>query len=993
MRLSAIGIGLLAMVSAGVALAQERPGIANPQLTALVGGVRRDGGERPLRIAKLDVGVVVRGEIAETTVTARFENPGSESLEGTFRLRLPEGAIVTGYALDVNGAMIDGVLVEQPRAREAYEDRVRVRVDPGLAEVGRDNVFQTRVFPILPGKTGRTIRLRFVTPLGADGRYALPLTSDEPVGELVVDVADQGDARRAANVRLPMAGAARTRLAADAGGGASGHYSARDVRLEGVLALEVVPGARLSLSTHRSGERFFQISGVGAAGSADRAQPATPRRVRVYWDRSRSRLDDNLAGERALLARYLEQTGATAIEVIGFNSSGAVVRGFTDRQAVDHYLAGLDYRGATSFALLPDLAASPADACLMFTDGIATIDARGGFSDHCAVIASASDANRGFLGRLARGGGGMVLTLDPAAVDRQVAMLRSPRASVIDVRDAAGRALPFAVLDGTGPLRIVGQAPESGAVVIRTTISGGPPVTDRFAIDRSDAPRFDGAGALWAVDKVAELATDDSRAEEMKRLARAYSVIAPDLAFIVLEQPADYVQAKIDPPGSYPAEARARYTALKAEADRTAEAEQAGRRDAIVALWDEQRQWWAATHMPPKQRDRAQVSESATARVDAMSPSPAPPPPAPPPPPVSMPAPAVTMPMPVDAEMSDIIVGTESRREPAQVAAGASGGRSRTRIEATPWQPDRPYLAALSASSPAGFAEAFRTQERLHGTLPAFYLDVAGWLWRKNRRAEAIEMLLSALDLPTADNGTIGIVAERLVRYGEVDRAIGLFERLNLLEAHRPQPARSLALALEKRAAMRTDAAARADLSRAVDLLSAIVLAPQDQAFDGIELISLVEANAIVAKLQRMGVRQAALDPALIAAMDVDVRIVLEWNTDNSDMDLWVDEPTGERAIYNNPNTGIGGQLSNDMTQGFGPEQYLLRRAPNGTYVVSANVYASDRLNPNGATVITARLFRDYGRATQSEEVVDVELTPDERGEKLIGRLIVGGRR
>ena len=71
-----------------------------------------------------------------------------------------------------------------------------------------------------------------------------------------------------------------------------------------------------------------------------------------------------------------------------------------------------------------------------------------------------------------------------------------------------------------------------------------------------------------------------------------------------------------------------------------------------------------------------------------------------------------------------------------------------------------------------------------------------------------------------------------------------------------------------------------------------------------------------VPKLRALG-GKPELDPRLIALLDTDVRVVVDWNSDASDLDLWVDEPTGERSIYNNPLTAIGGHLSNDMTQGL----------------------------------------------------------------------------
>ena len=134
------------------------------------------------------------------------------------------------------------------------------------------------------------------------------------------------------------------------------------------------------------------------------------------------------------------------------------------------------------------------------------------------------------------------------------------------------------------------------------------------------------------------------------------------------------------------------------------------------------------------------------------------------------------------------------------------------------------------------------------------------------------------------------------------------------------------------------------------------------------------------------------LDPRLIALFDTDLRILLEWNTDHTDMDLWVDEPSGERAIYNHPRTVIGGHLSNDMTDGYGPEEYLLRRAIAGQYEISVNVYDTDVINQNGATMVTAHLTRNFGRDDQSTETLEEELRPDETGLKLVGRFNVGPR-
>jgi hypothetical protein len=78
--------------------------------------------------------------------------------------------------------MIEGVLVDRPRAKALYEARVRRGADPGLAEIKAGNIFETHVFPIFPQR-GRRIRLRFAMPIPLAGlNCPLTLSSRVKVG-------------------------------------------------------------------------------------------------------------------------------------------------------------------------------------------------------------------------------------------------------------------------------------------------------------------------------------------------------------------------------------------------------------------------------------------------------------------------------------------------------------------------------------------------------------------------------------------------------------------------------------------------------------------------------------------------------------------------------------------------------------------------------------------------------------------------------------------
>jgi hypothetical protein len=105
----------------------------NPVLMARVNGVNdASAASKALKISDMEAIIVVRGMIAETTLSINFLNPSNQTLEGEFTLDMPLGSVVNGYALDINGNMVDGVLVPPHQAQVAYEQRVERRIDPGI---------------------------------------------------------------------------------------------------------------------------------------------------------------------------------------------------------------------------------------------------------------------------------------------------------------------------------------------------------------------------------------------------------------------------------------------------------------------------------------------------------------------------------------------------------------------------------------------------------------------------------------------------------------------------------------------------------------------------------------------------------------------------------------------------------------------------------------------------------------------------------------------
>ena len=771
----------LLLLLAFLALPAAAAGPSNPRLTALVGGVDDEDNRRDtLRIERLGLEVQVHGGIADTILTARIFNGGGEQVEADFALALPPGSTVTGYALDVEGNLVDGVLVDQRKARQAYQERVRQAVDPGLGEVLRGYQFRTRINPVLPGGR-RTVQIHFATPLDPRLGYVLPLTGGGTVGELDVAVEASGLSREPA-VSLPDGGPARSERRS---GTWRFSYSATQVRLGGDLTVSGVERSSPLLASHRpNGDPYFELSDRGDVG----LRPGRPRSVAILWDRSLSRADDALAAEAALLEAYLERARPDRIELVFFDASLVERVAVATPEAAAAAVAGLRYRGASSFTMLSKQPVE-AEACLLFSDGLVTIDRRNSFRPACPVFAvsSAPDSDRDWLTATAQASGGLALQLTSGNSEDILDQLGGSAPRVLAVRTAAGAPIDFTLLNSPDKgWRLIGPLPSSRSVVVRLAGPEGRPIERVYATGEGEAPRLNGAGALWASHRLAmKAANDDSDRDDIVGFARRHRVAGPDVSFIVLERPADYARAGIEPPLVYAASQRAEFDRLLARKLTDERKRQQDRLKTVLEAWEDQKAWWEKRFDPNARPNKAKD----------QAPPPPVPAPAPPPQPVT-----AEEPSPDPLELPGIEGSADEASEGADITVTGSrlsnpnlnsyspvtsiGGAeffqrgngepepAKAEIELPEWTADRPYLKALAAAPASDLESVLAREQAEHGALPAFWLDVSDWYLRAGRKPEALRLLLSALDLPTRNSETVAVVAERLVRWGELDRAV-----------------------------------------------------------------------------------------------------------------------------------------------------------------------------------------------------------------------------
>lgn len=113
------------------------------------------------------------------------------------------------------------------------------------------------------------------------------------------------------------------------------------------------------------------------------------------------------------------------------------------------------------------------------------------------------------------------------------------------------------------------------------------------------------------------------------------------------------------------------------------------------------------------------------------------------------------------------------------------------------------------------------------------------------------------------------------------------------------------------------------------------------------------------------------------------LKVILYWDTDNTDLDLHVTEPDGTECFYGTRETPLGGRLDVDVTTGYGPEIYVMEFPNPGTYRVFIHYYGGAELTE--ATVVT---IANEGTSREKRQSFSLRLTiPGQKVE--IGKAVV----
>lgn len=926
------------------------------------------GNRNSLELVSLQVTVTIDGPRVRTLVDHVFRNPHNQQLEGTFEYPLPPGASPSYFAMFLNGSTgqsapprfartgdkplpADALAALQPadvvsrvdsadwghakvarivnndKGREAYEEVVRGRIDPGLLEYAAGNTFRGRVFPI-PAHGYNRVILAYEETLPITGgrmlyRYPLPGCK---VDELTFTL--QADAAACQKVEFPI----KEGKVDEKAGHLLCSRTWRNEKPTGDILFSCVPAdPHLQAISGRNGDGPLHLyTRIRPEIQAERTAPFAKHGV-FLLDTSLSEFPDRFQVSMKLLKAILEQDkDLESFNILTFNVGAAWVEpnGWlpntpAGRETAFKRLDGLLLEGATDVGAALDKLAKPSFevapgtpiACFLLSDGnitwgeedAGTLVSR--FERRCPLNCrfhcyrtGLGAENTALCEALTRRGGGIFQCYGEADIAAAAVAHRHDCLIITSVRFVDGPAAADVLVAGRkaalypdGDLVVAARFNQPGRTTL--VVEGqfqGKKVVQKYPIEIGAAAGSELAPRAWAEVAVASLlALNDPQLDGVTTAyCQSYGIASRTASFLVLENDADYKRFNLEDQGKVLA------------GDLGA---------AIENLWQTM-----AREVTPREAflrflDRIEprvklLKGPQGAHVRAL--------------------------LALLAE-DDFVVGGNDlpgvllKATPEMTEYLKARGIDRREV--------RPYLEEAQRRAKAG--------------------DVAG----------AVRVLSSVIEEHAGQSDALRLVGYRLLDMKQAGEAARLFGRVQQQRPFEPHSYRDLARSLEE-----SGHYALAAVNYEVVLAGTwhgrfhedIKLVAQEEYVHMMQ--DAIRRKAVSGKLaNQFGERLEALRQPQTSKGDL--RVSISWNTDNTDVDLWVVEPDGTKCFYGHNRTTLGGQLSQDQTQGYGPERYAIAKAPPGEFVVLVHNF---RTNPNllgGETNVQVVVTKFAG--TEREEV------------------------
>lgn len=289
-----------------------------------------------------------------------------------------------------------------------------------------------------------------------------------------------------------------------------------------------------------------------------------------------------------------------------------------------------------------------------------------------------------------------------------------------------------------------------------------------------------------------------------------------------------------------------------------------------------------------------------------------------------------------------------------------------------------PYIKELRQFKTKEDAYNFYLLQRTkYVDVPAYYIDVSNFFRDEFKAFDFSKRIASNIAETDFDNyELLKVYGYQLQENNQNWLALFIFKRVLELRTEDSQSYRDLALAYEN----------VGKYQEAFDVFKSIVSGEIyknkfRRNFSSIKKIALNEIHHLLKKYKN-DIDTSGLDKTIVPKETFDVRIVVDWNHNDTDIDLHVIDPNKEECWYSHTKTKIGGRISQDMTQGFGPEEFTLKNAIKGDYFVKIKYFGDRYQKVENPTFMKVTLYTYYGTKKETKEIKIIRLA--ESKEKLI---------
>jgi len=514
--------------------------------------VHKGKSRKELKISKLIVNVEVVGNIATTTFDILFYNSYSRILEGELSMSLKNEQEICRYALEVNGKLREGVIVEKVKARQAFEAVVRQKIDPGIISKTKGNSFKTKIYPI-PAKGNKRVVLALTETLNGDEEnlyYILPFGNTKAFDDFSL------------NVEVIKSKSDEKYIKSDF---QNIDFDKKDNAY--VLSLKKEkfdPTEPLKFTIPRFAKDSSQLFTCDFEGQTyfylnikpDRLKQTereTPNDIAIYWDNSYSASKRDIEKELKFLESYLNTFNTEVnVSVTSFNYSSSEEKEFTTSNIneIIEYIKTLDNDGATNLDKIEFT--NKVDEILLFSDGVCTIGKdKISASIPVFAITSSQGSDYSLLKRTCTKTNGEFIDLSVTSIERALQLLKVDEEKFLSCKYNSAHiqeVYPKTPKRAGTYFEIVGILTQDKAD-INVNFGGKRGISQTKTYTISKNAKSSTVSRIWASKKIEYLnANYEENRDTIFELSQKHNIITKNTAMLVLDRVEDYVTHKIVPP-------------------------------------------------------------------------------------------------------------------------------------------------------------------------------------------------------------------------------------------------------------------------------------------------------------------------------------------------------------------------------------------------------------------------------------------------------------